>query len=290
MATDALDGYRKDVAVGKDALLLCDATEMADALNRRIHDDTIPTEAPTVTAARGQRIATGDLILSRRNDPTLNIWDATDRDSAAADPVRNGDRWRVAAIDTKTGRVAAIRLTDRAGAVFDADYVRGHITHGYATTVHTAQGVTADSTHAVLGENITRSMLYVAMTRARDADTAYLYERATEQEYGPTSPDGPHVLQRGTSGQAALLARTVIDTHDDVPVTEHQVAANTRHQLLPDRMRGLLMRRAAAVQNRHTAHTEWQKATAAWNATMSESRVRATERSRSHGRDSGIEL
>ena len=34
MATDALDGYRKDVAVGKDALLLCDTTEMADALNR----------------------------------------------------------------------------------------------------------------------------------------------------------------------------------------------------------------------------------------------------------------
>jgi hypothetical protein len=31
---------------------------------------------------------------------------------AAADPVRNGDRWRVAAIDNKTNRVAAERLTD----------------------------------------------------------------------------------------------------------------------------------------------------------------------------------
>jgi len=73
MATDALDGYRRDVAVGKDALLLCDTVEMADALNRRIHDDAIPTGAPTVTAARGQRIARGDLILSRRNDPSIDV-------------------------------------------------------------------------------------------------------------------------------------------------------------------------------------------------------------------------
>jgi hypothetical protein len=204
--------------------------------------------------------------------------------------VRNGNRWRVAAVNPATNRLAAERLDDGARVFFENDYLREHVGLGYAVTVHSAQGVTADSTHAVLGENITRSMLYVAMTRARDANTAYLYERATEQEYGPTSPDGPHVLQRGTSGQAAPLARTVIDTYDDVPVTAHQVAANTRHHLLPDRMRGLLMRRGAAVQNRHTAHTEWQKATAAWNATMSESRVRATERSRSHGRDSGIEL
>jgi ATP-dependent exoDNAse (exonuclease V) alpha subunit len=140
---------------------------------------------------------------------------------AAADPVRNGDRWRVAAIDNKTNRVAAERLTDRARAVFDADYVREHITHGYATTVHTAQGVTADSTHAVLGEDTTRSMLYVAMTRAREANTAYLDERSTESEYGPTETGAPHVLNRGSSRQAGRLARAVIGTHDAVPVIAH---------------------------------------------------------------------
>jgi conjugative relaxase-like TrwC/TraI family protein len=184
MATDALDGYRRDVTVGKDALLLCDTTEMADALNRRIHDDTIPADAPTVTAARGHRIAKGDLILSRRNDPTIDVWHTKD-ESAAQDAVRNGDRWRVAAVDPATGRIAAERLADRGRAVLGADYVADHVTHGYASTVHTAQGVTADATHAVLGENTTRSMLYVAMTRARDANTAYLYERATESEIPP---------------------------------------------------------------------------------------------------------
>jgi ATP-dependent exoDNAse (exonuclease V) alpha subunit len=293
MATDALDGYRKDVAVGKDAFLLCDTTEMADALNRRIHDETIPTDTPTVTAARGHRIATGDLILSRRNDPTIETWHAADR-NATSDPVRNGDRWQVAAIDPTTNRVAAERLTDQARAVFGPDYVREHLTHGYATTVHSAQGVTADATHAVLGENTSRSMLYVAMTRARDANTAYLYERTTEPEYGPITPDGPHVLQRGTSQQACLLARAIIEAHDDVPVTAHQVAARAPRHLLPDMVASLLDRQSAKVEDRNAGHTEWQRAVDGWDATMAHAhereRARAASRIRDCKCDSGIEF
>jgi hypothetical protein len=68
------------------------------------------------------------------------------------------------------------------------------------------------------------------MTRNRDANTAYLYERATEQEYGPAMPDGPHVVQHRTSHRAGLLARAIVANHDDVPVTAHHVAPNTpRH-------------------------------------------------------------
>ncbi|KAA0098185.1 AAA family ATPase [Mycolicibacterium sp. P1-18] len=293
MASDALDGYRRDVAVGKEALLLCDTTEMADALNRRIHDDTIPTDAPTVIAARGQRIAAGDLILSRRNDPTVDVRRADDHD-AAADPVRNGDRWRVAAIDPGTNRIAAERLSDGAGAVFDADYVREHVTHGYATTVHTAQGVTADATHAVLGENTSRSMLYVAMTRARDANTAYLYERAIEQGDSPTTAGGPHVVKRGTNMQAGQLARAITTIRDDVPVTAHQVAAYTPRQLLPDRVAGLLGERKLAVLNRATAYSEWQKAVDGVAHGMAAAKVRdhapASSQDRNVSRDDGIEL
>ena len=80
---------------------------------------------------------------------------------------------------------------DGARAVFDGDYVREHINHGYAVTVHTAQGVTADTTHAVLGEKATRAALYVAMTRGRAANHAYLYERVAEaSEYSDAGPDG----------------------------------------------------------------------------------------------------
>jgi conjugative relaxase-like TrwC/TraI family protein len=294
MATDALDGYRRDVAVGKDALLLCDTTEMTDAFNRRIHDDVIPAEAPSVVGARGQRIAKGDLILSRRNDPTLETWQATDRNNTAADPVRNGDRWRVAAIDSKTGRIAAVRLTDRVGTVFNADYVREHVSHGYATTVHSAQGITADTTHAILGENTTRSMLYVAMTRARDANTAYLYERATEQEYGPSKNDDPHVLQRGTRQQASQLVRAIIASHDDVPATAHQVAARAAHQRLPDTVRRLLSRRETSIDTRRTSHFEWEQVVDGWGSMTARARGReqtnAASRGRDHSHDSGVEF
>jgi hypothetical protein len=91
MAHDALAAYRADTADGKDALLVCDTIEMADALNRRLHDDTITADAPTVPAARGQRIGVGDLIISRRKDPAIGIFDAADIDKPA-DPARNGNR------------------------------------------------------------------------------------------------------------------------------------------------------------------------------------------------------
>jgi hypothetical protein len=59
MATDALAAYRTDTTACQDALLVCDTTEMADALNRRLHDDTVDADAPTVIAARGHRIGVG---------------------------------------------------------------------------------------------------------------------------------------------------------------------------------------------------------------------------------------
>jgi ATP-dependent exoDNAse (exonuclease V) beta subunit len=167
---------------------------------------------------------------------------------------------------------------------------------GYATTVHSAQGVTADTTHAILGENTTRSMLYVAMTRARDANTAYLYERTTELEHGPTTAsgqtavDGPHVLQRGISQQAGLLVRTIIEAHDDVPVTAHQVAATTPRHLLLDRVAGLLERRSTKVLERSTAHTEWHKAVDGRNETIARERTHGMGRSRSREQEQGMEL
>jgi hypothetical protein len=163
MSHDAVNAYAADVNAGKDALLVCDTTEMCDALNRRIHDAKVAADTPTVTAARGQRIAVGDLIISRRNDSTMRIYQA-EHNVAAADPVRNGNRWQVAAVDADRNRIAARRLSDGARAVFDGDYVRAHITSGYAVTVHAAQGVTADTSQAVLGEKATRARVAASPT------------------------------------------------------------------------------------------------------------------------------
>ena len=218
---------------------MCDTREMCDALNGRIHGDTDRADAPTVTGARGQRIGVGDLIISRRNDASIAVVHPTDKDKAV-DLVRNGNRWRVAAVDAETNRLAAERLGDRARVVFEGDYLREHVSLGYAVTVHSAQGVTADTTHAVLGENTTRSMLYVAMTRGRDTNTAYLYERVAEHEYGADAPDDVHIMRRGSSRHAGQLMRSIIATHDEPHHrTRHRRTsrrrATARHRPPPDR-------------------------------------------------------
>ena len=265
---------------------MCDTTEMCDALNRRIHHATVHADAPTVTAARGQRIAVGDLIISRRNDSTMRIYEAQ-RDLPVADPVRNGNRWRVAAVDADRNRIAARRLGDGARATFDGDYVREHITHGYAVTVHTAQGVTADTSHVVLGENTTRAALYVAMTRGREANNAYLYERPTEaSEYSDAGADGPHVLCRGSSRAAARLFGQIIAT-DARAQTAHDLAAATGRERLPMRVAALLIdRRAHTLQARRAVYHRWCSTAQERSASHEQS----TDQHRHQSLDDGLEL
>jgi hypothetical protein len=64
--------------------------------------------------------------------------------------VRNGNRWHVAAINVDTNRLAAERRDDGARVIFGDDYLREDVALGFAVTVHSAQGVTADKTHATV--------------------------------------------------------------------------------------------------------------------------------------------
>jgi hypothetical protein len=84
-----------------------------------ITECTKPPSSMSSSLASGHRIGVGDLIISRRNDPTLGVFDATDIDKPA-DPVRNGNRWRVYAIDPEHHRIAARRLSDGARTAFPA--------------------------------------------------------------------------------------------------------------------------------------------------------------------------
>jgi ATP-dependent exoDNAse (exonuclease V) alpha subunit len=254
MAADALAAYRADVAAGKDALLLTDTVEMADALNRRIHDHTITAAADTVTAARGHRIADGDVIISRRNEPAITVHDATDM-KVPADPVRNGQRWTVFAVDPIHNRIAARRLDDGARAVFSGDYLHEHVTHGYAVTVHSAQGVTAETTHAVLADTTSRNLLYVALTRGRAANHVYLHERqAGEGDHEHRETPGIHTLRRGTPNQAAQLVRAILAHRDDQARTAHDIAERAAREQLPERVQDFIDRRSSAVRARRSTH------------------------------------
>ena len=289
MAADALAAYAADTELGRDALLVCDTTEMTDALNLRIHNDRIDRDAPSVPGARGQQISVGDLIISRRNDPTITFHRSTPN-AESLPSVRNGNRWRVAAIDAKTNRVAAERLDDKARVVFEDDYVRDHVSLGYAVTVHSAQGVTTDACHAVLSDSTSRNLLYVAMTRGRLANHAHTYERYTEAgEFGHEEAVGTHVAQRGDSREAATLIHGIL-ANDEPAITAHDYAAQTTDEALPSRVRDLLDMRAAAIHRRRDEVRAWKAQREAHDSSVVESREQQITRSRHRSADYGIEL
>jgi conjugative relaxase-like TrwC/TraI family protein len=248
MAADALAGYSADIAAGKDALLVCDRTETADALNQRLHYDTTSRDAVTVSGARGHRIAVGDLILTRRNDASIPLR-GLDGHAVEDSPVRNGQRWEVTHINPDRNRLIARRLDDKTLGAFANDYVREHITHGYAITVHSAQGVTADTTHAVLSDDASRALAYVAMTRGRDTNTAYISRRTSEHEHQDDGARRAEVAERGTGNQAARLLRGII-AKDERPATAHDIAAAAESKSLPARVSAAVQCRALAIRDR----------------------------------------
>jgi hypothetical protein len=64
---------------------------------------------------------------------------------------------------TRSGRIVAL----------PADYVSTATELGYATTVHAAQGVTADTMHGVVTGDESRQQLYTMLTRGRSANHVY---------------------------------------------------------------------------------------------------------------------
>ena len=246
MAHDALTNYHADIAAGKDALLMTDTWELSDALNKRVHDATVAADAPTVPAARGHRIGVGDIIISRDNDPTIEVYDHDDITKPAGQ-VRNGQRWRVYKVDADTGRIGARRIGDDARTAFSGDYLREHITHGYATTIHANQGetagdhLTAGTAHAVLGERASRALAYVAMSRGT-ARKPRLHPQKTvgeaDHEHTVIADQPVHVASRGTSREAAARFRAIIG-RDDRAHTVIQAAADTARDQLPPQVADL---------------------------------------------------
>jgi ATP-dependent exoDNAse (exonuclease V) beta subunit len=158
-------------------------------------------------------------------------------------------------------------------------------------THRTNPRLTAQTAHAVLGEHTSRNLLYVALTRGRDTNTAYLYERQageTEHEHADQQPS-VHVARRGTGRQAAQLVRAIIANRDERARTAHDTAAQTQDRgQLPEQVQRLLTGRDDAVHARRTAYARWRDDIL--DERIERQRVIIEHLSRNHGIDSGLEL
>ena len=154
-------------SAGLDAIMLAPTRELVAELNRRARDHRLNGHVPNaeVRLADGNQASVGDVIITRSNDRRLRL--------TATDWVKNGDRWTITRIGRRgdlTVRHTRSQLTVR----LPADYVRASTGLGYATTIHAAQGVSADTMHGLLTGQESRQQLYTMLTRGRHANHLYL--------------------------------------------------------------------------------------------------------------------
>jgi Ti-type conjugative transfer relaxase TraA len=117
-----------------------------------------------------QSFATGERVMFLRNERALGA----SSDGQGGTAVKNGTLGTVTGVQ---GQGEAARLTVRLDAKDAAtpapevtfavrDY--GALTHGYAATIHKAQGVTVDRVHVLASAAMDRHAAYVALTRHRE--------------------------------------------------------------------------------------------------------------------------
>ncbi|MFC8797195.1 MobF family relaxase [Promicromonospora sp. NPDC057138] len=220
MADAAYTAWHHDHTTGQATVLVADTNAAVAELNRRARADRIlagkvdPRRA--VALADGTEASEGDLVITRRNRRNL----VTVRGGF----VRNGDRWQITHT-RRDGTVEARRLlSGRRGSqaptrlgssvILPARYVAEHLDLGYAVTAHRAQGITVDTAHVLVTARTIRENLYVALTRGRHANHAYV---ATDQPDDDHTPPAENLTARGILYR--ILARpgaelSAHETHD----------------------------------------------------------------------------
>ena len=170
MTDAAYTAWRADTNAGLVSVLIAETNETVTALNNRaradlILDGTLKVDRE-VRLTDGSLAGAGDTIITRRNDRRLRTKDMW---------VRNGARWKITRV--RNDGSLTVRAAGRpfgSAIVLPAAYAAEHVDLGYAVTAHRAQGITTDTAHTVVMSSTTRENFYVAMTRGRNANHAYV--------------------------------------------------------------------------------------------------------------------
>ena len=189
----------------------------------------------------GVAFSPGDRVLVRHNDRRLGVV--------------NGDRGVVTSVDTNQGRIALD--FDGRSVVLPREFLERptrhggrSLMHGYATTVHLAQGMTCRRTFVLVGDQLTREAGYVALSRGRESNRLYLLDspESERDEYSPRGPGRPAPLGELVETLRRSRAQTLATDAIDIPaelerlgelraeqVHEHAAAAESRSALERER-------------------------------------------------------
>lgn len=151
------------------SLLIAPTNDMVERLNTiarewRIQQGHVDKTHEAVIASGVA--SPGDRIVTRQNARRLR----TDHDRW----VKNNDEWVVAGINPDTGDIVAVAGEEY--VTLPADYCRDHVQLAYATTAHRSQGRTVHTAHTIVDASATRETFYVAMTRGKLSNRAYVID------------------------------------------------------------------------------------------------------------------
>ena len=200
---------------GGAPVVVVDTREQAAALSAAAREQLVAAGAVddvrVAVTGDGQRLGAGDVIVTRRNNPQLQV--------------ANRDSWTV----QRVHRDGGVTVTDprRGSRDLPPAYVARFVELGYAVTGYGAQGDTSHTAHLLVDERSTAASVYVGMTRGRHANTAHLVaehiDDAREQWISAASRDradlGPaaasHVAARAAAGFAPTrpLPAVLADLH-----------------------------------------------------------------------------
>ncbi len=161
--------HERLTARGRSVAVTTASAATAWTINVEIQRRRNPRRAgASVALADGTRAFVGDRVATRRNHASL----VTDAGSA----VRNRQTWTVEHVRAD-GSLTMAHPT-RGRVTLPADYVARHVELGWAVTGYGNQGVTTDHGICVVEPLSSRAGIYVAMTRGRGRNTAWVLDRS----------------------------------------------------------------------------------------------------------------
>jgi hypothetical protein len=204
MTADAFTAWLSDRSAGLDAIMVAPTRELVAELNRRARAHRLDHSpaGSEVSLADGNRASVGDGTITRANDRRLRL--------TASDWVKNGDRWTITHVQTRRRDGPAHPQPPHPPTPRRLRSCLGRTR--LRTTIHAAQGVTADTMHGLLTGQESRQQLYTMLTRGRHANHLYL------QVVG----DGdPHSIIRPDTISPRTPAETLqqILARDEAPVS-----------------------------------------------------------------------
>ena len=218
MSDSAYTAWRTDRNQGLVSVLVAETREDVSALNQRARADLILdgtlTPGREVELTDGTAAGVGDTIITRRNDRRLHN---------GKDWVRNGDTWTIKGI-RDDGSVTIRKTGRRFGGiiVLPTAYVADHVDLGYAVTAHRAQGVTVDTAHVLVEPTTTRENFYVAMTRGKHANRAYVILDRPDENAHPHPGDDADATGRSVLFGVLQHTGAELSAHETITAEQDQ--------------------------------------------------------------------